>query len=451
MADSPVVVRLFILVCGSSFGRVDFQDSQPIGTFLWPASFQGHFQMMKRIRLVLGWAIFLLYHLITGQFVKAQTVEDALDEILRDGDFSLDGELLTEQDLAELLGDDDLADLLEQRNWELDLKFRSGFGYGDNVLYGAYEKMGSGYLFGAIDGFYYRNVEDSPWNAFLYFYGEHLEYFEDVDAGRLYVTQGQVSRLTANQDKTFGLSATHIFYDQVFDASADLDTFDTFGVSAHQYEAVPFVDFHFQGGWLFRAEGMFGGSRYEDSYDDSDSVGGLLKLKRTMGKRSDVSLEYSYEARDYLEKVNRDFEGYSVGGLLNLKVGIAMLQYRLQPKEDGWAYRTQLSHYTQRDGEDGYTDYDRVRVSQSASKAWDKWDLLLSARHTWYDYPVRTAEFGSTETLYRRALEANANLSWDLSEDSAVFLETQFERNESNSADNVFSASRVVLGVEWSL
>ena len=406
---------------------------------------------MCKFHSIIAGVLFLILTFISG-VSHGQAVDAALVGLLEEEGIDLDGELLTDEDLVELLGEEMVGELLEDPDWEVDLKFRTGLGYGDNVLYGAYEEVGSGYFLGAVDGLVFRNVEDSPWNAFLYFYGEHMEYFEDVDPGMLYVTQGQASRYTANDDKNLGLSATHIFYDQVFDASADLDTFDTFGVSAHQYEAVPFIDFYLEDGWQFRIEGLVGGSRYEDSYDDSDSTGGLVKLKRTLGERSDISLEYSYEDREYRERGNRDSEGYSVGGLLNLKVGVTVLNYRLKPKETGgWAFRTQLSHYAQWDGVAEYTDYDRVRVAQSASRTWGKWDLFLSGRYTWYDYPVRTAVFEGTETLYRRALETNANLSRRLTDQTALFLETQFERNESNSADNVFSATRVVLGVEWSL
>ena len=71
----------------------------------------------------------------------------------------------------------------------MDLKLRSGLGYGDNVLFGAFEQVASSYFIGSLDGLVYRLPNDGEANAYLYVYAEHLEYFEDVDAGRLYNTR----------------------------------------------------------------------------------------------------------------------------------------------------------------------------------------------------------------------------------------------------------------------
>jgi hypothetical protein len=363
----------------------------------------------------------------------------------------LDGELLTEGDLEEVLGKELLKELFDEPEWELDLKFRAGLGYGDNVLFGAYEEVNSGYFLGAIDGLYYRTVDDS-WSAYVYVFGEHMEYFENVDAGKLYVTQGQVSRLSDSEERNYGLSATHLFYDQVFDASVDRVNFDTFGVSAHQLEIEPFLEFYFKDGGQLRVEALVGGSRYEDSYDDSDSLGGLLKYQRSIGEHSSLSLEYLFEDREYLEKAARDAEGYAVEGFTRLKVGMGIISLRVNENEEGgWRFDTKLSHYRQRDEEAGYSDYDRVRLKQSASRSWGDWDLKLSGRYSWYDYDVRSAEFGGDDLLYRKVLEWSVNVSRTLNEEMAVFLESQFERNRSNSPDNQFSAGRVVMGVEWSL
>ena len=382
-----------------------------------------------------------------------QAVDPELEALLKEEgfDLDLDGELLTEGDMEELLGKELLDELFKEPKWELDLKLRAGLGYGDNVLFGAYEEVDSGYLLGAIDGLYYRTVDDS-WSAYVYLYGEHMEYFEDVNAGKLYVTQGQVSRLTDSQERNYGLSATHLFYDQVFDQSVDQLNFDTFGVSAHQVEIEPFVEFYFKDGEQLRVEALVGGSRYEDSYDDSDSLGGLVKYQRPIGSRSILSLEYLFEDRDYLEKVARDAEGYAVDGVTRLRVGMGTISLRVnETEQDGWRLDTKLSHYTQRDEEAGYSDYNRFRFKQSVSRSWGNWDLKLSGRFSQHDYHVRSAEFGGDELLYRKVYEGSVNVSRTLNEDLALFLESQYERNRSNNPDNQFSAGRVVMGVEWSL
>ena len=388
---------------------------------------------------------------LVGSILYGQAVDPELEALLKEEgfDLDLDGDLLTEGDLEELLGKELLDELFEESEWELDLKLRAGLGYGDNVLFGAFEEVDSGYLLGAFDGLYYRTVDDL-WSAYVYFFGEHMEYFENVDSGKLYVTQGQVSRLSESQERNYGLSAPHLFYDQVFDASLDQVNFDTFGVSAHQVEIEPFVEFYFEDGDQLRVESLWGGSRYEDSYDDSDSLGGLVRYQRPIGERSILSLEYLFEDRQYLEKDARDAEGYAAEGVTRLKVGMGTISLRVNA-ENGWRFDTKLNHYTQRDEEAGYSDYDRIRFKHTVSRAWGQWDLKLSGRYSWYDYLVRPAEFGGDALLYRRVVEGSVNLSRTLNEDLALFLESQVERNRSNSLDNQFSAGRVMMGVEWSL
>ena len=394
---------------------------------------------------------------MVGYFLFSQEasvdLDAELENLLKEEgfDLDLDGELLTDEDLTELLGEDLLQELMQESSWELDLKVRAGLGYGDNVLYGAFEEVASEYFLGSVDALLFR-TKDDPWNAFVYFYGEHLEYFEDVDPGKLYVTQGQVNRVADDQRKSLGVSATHLFYDQVFDASADLDSFDTFGVSAHQIELEPFVDYYLQDGTQIRIEGLIGGSRYEDSYDDSDSLGGLIRLKKPFGERSTFLAEYFFEDRNYLEKSSRDAEGFSIDGETRLQIGIAKITLKVDAEEEtGWDFRHEFSHYHQRDQEAGYSDYNRIRFSQKATKQWDKWELILSGRYTWYDYLVRTAAFDGTDLLDRRAAEGSVILNRGLNDKTSLFFETQYERNFSNSPDNIFSATRVVIGVERAL
>lgn len=409
------------------------------------------FLSSNRFIYILFGIFFLCIHLIFAQ--ESEDLDAELDALLKAEGFDIDlnGELLSEEDLTELLDNDVLGELLKESNWELDLKLRAGLGYGDNVLYGAFEEVGSGYFLGAIDGLYYR-TKDDPWNAFIYFYGEHLEYFEDVDPGRLYVTQGQLSRLAKDQKRNFGLSATHLFYDQVFDASGDLNTFDTLGVSAHQIEVEPFVDFYLENEMEFRIEGFVSGSRFEDSYDDSDSLGALVRLKRPFGERTTVTAQYFFEDRNFWERVSRDSEGFATDGETRLQIGIATLTLKVDEKEpEGWSFRSELSHYSQRDQEAGYTDFDRIRISQKASKSWDNWELYLSGRYTWFDHLVRVAEFGGTDLLYRRGFEGSLALTREISDKTSIFIESQYERNSSNSPDNVFSATRVVIGLERAL
>ena len=382
-----------------------------------------------------------------------QNIDQELDELLKAEGFDIDlnGELLTEEDLSELLDNNALGDLFKESNWELDLKIRAGLGYGDNVLYGAFEDVSSGYFLGSVDGLYYR-TKDDDWNAFVYFFGEHLEYFENVDSGRLYVTQGQLSRITKDQKQNLGLSATHLFYDQVFDASADLDTFNSLGVSAHQIEVEPFVDFYLPNESEFRIQGLFSGSRFEDSYDDSDSLGALVRLKRPFGELTTVTVEYFFEDRNFLERASRDSEGFAIDGETRLQIGIATITLKVDEKEpEGWSFRSELSHYSQRDQEAGFTDFDRIRISQKASKSWDEWELYLAGRYTWFDHLVRIAEFGGDDLMYRRVFEATLALTREISDQTSIFFESQYERNRSNSPDNIFSATRLVIGLERAL
>ena len=119
-------------------------------------------------------------------------------------------DFLSDDELNELLGDDFTDEVLEDPNWDMDLKLRSGLGYGDNVLFGAFEQVASSYFIGSLDGLVYRLPNDGEANAYLYVYAEHLEYFEDVDAGRLYITQGQTTRQVDPTQNSWALGNSYL-------------------------------------------------------------------------------------------------------------------------------------------------------------------------------------------------------------------------------------------------
>ncbi len=381
-----------------------------------------------------------------------QTVDEALDELIEE---ELKGELgediLSDGELAEILGEDFMAELSTKPGWDVDLKVRTGLGHGDNVLYGAFEQVGSGYLFGALDGLIYRLPEPGQANAYIYFYGEHLSYFEDVDDGRLYITQGQVTQ-GWKENRNIGLMGTHIFYDQVFDASADLDTLDTFGVSAHQFEVSPHVEVYFNDGSVFKLEAVFGGTRYEDSYEDSNNSGGRLTFRREFSEVSSLEAIYTNDHRNYREKSPRDADGYAMDGLLQFRIQQGALNWRRNASSPtGWNFLSSAKYLLQEDNGSGYYDYRRFRISQSAARLTEDWETKLVAAYSRYDYVVRPAETGGTEFLYREGMELTLNLKRTLNDRAKLFFDGQFEHNHSNSLENVYDATRVVLGIEWAL
>ena len=391
--------------------------------------------------------LFFLTCILHGQ----ETVSD-VDALINEALKEQFGEdFLNDSELMELLGDDFLEELVAEPKWDMDLKVRTGLGYGDNVLYGAYEQMGSSYFFGSVDGLVYRMAEPGEANAYLYFFGEHLSYFEDVDAARLYITQGQISRPWKG-NRMVALTGTHIFYDQVFDASADLDSLETFGVSAHQMEAIPHLEVPLPNGWNFKIEGILGGIRYEDSYEDSDNGGGRLSLRRNLNGGSTLEAVFSHDQRRYREKLPRDADGYSAEGRLRYTLEEASLRWlRRAAEPDGWSYSSRVRYLEQKDNTSGYYDYSRVRVTQSVSRSAVDWEASLVAGFTRYDYSVRKANFSGSDKLWREGLDLVLNLKRALNEKAWLFLDGQHEHNRSNSPENVYDASRLVVGVEWGI
>jgi hypothetical protein len=390
---------------------------------------------------------FFLACILYGQ--EAVSDVDALINEALNEQFGED--LLDDPELRELLGENLLKEVSEEPKWDHDLKVRTGLGHGDNVLYGAYEQVGSGYFFTSVDGLVFRLPEPGQANAYIYFYGENISYFEDVDPGRLFITQGQASHAWG-ETRQVGLMATHIFYDQVFDASADLDSFTSFGVSAHQVQVVPYLEAYLKNDLHFKAEALMGGAYYEDSYEDSRSGGGRLTFRKKLGELSYLEAVISHDSRRYREKNPRDADGYSVDGLLHFNINEASLRWlRSAVEPDGWSFSSKLSYVEQEDNASGYYDYSRVRVKQSASRSISDWEVTLSVGFTQYDYSVRNADFSGSDKLWRKGIESVVNLKRTLNDRAAFFLDGQFEHNRSNAAENIYDARRIVVGVEWGI
>lgn len=384
--------------------------------------------------------------------LRGQSADAALDAVIAEELKAQFGEdFLGDDELKELLGEDFVDELLDEPEWEFDLMMRAGIGHGDNVLYGAYEQMASGYFLGSVDGLAYRLAEAGETNAYLYFYGEHYSYFEDVDPGRLYITQLQASR-PLDSLRTLGLTGTHIFYDQVFDASADLDSFDTFGVSAHQMEAIPHLEAFLKNGIHLKLEVILGATRYEDSYEDSNNAGVRLNLRKPLGPGAILEAFYLHDQRSYRSKLPRDADGYSMEGGLRYRIDEASLKWRARGAEpEDWGYSTRVRYLRQSDNTSGYYDYDRVRVSQSVSRTLNNWEASLAVGFTRYDYAVRKADFYANDQLWRESIELVLNLKHPLGAGAWLFLDGQGEHNRSNSPENVYDAMRLTAGVEWEM
>ena len=89
-------------------------------------------------RLPLSFLLFLC-SIYSAKVLSSQTADAALDTVIADELKEQFGEdFLSDDELNELLGDDFTDEVLEDPNWDLDLKLRSGLGYGDNVLFGAF-------------------------------------------------------------------------------------------------------------------------------------------------------------------------------------------------------------------------------------------------------------------------------------------------------------------------
>ena len=118
---------------------------------------------------------------------------------------------------------------------------------------------------------------------------------------------------------------------------------------------------------------------------------------------------------------------------------------------DGWSYSSRVRYLEQKDNTSGYYDYSRVRVTQSVSKSAVDWEASLVAGFTRYDYSVRKANFSGSDKLWREGLDLVLNLKRALNEKAWLFLDGQHEHNRSNSPENVYDASRLVVGVEWGI
>ena len=120
-------------------------------------------------------SLLLLGGALATRHLPGQVADAALDAVIAEELKEQFGEdFLSDDELKELLGEELMEELLDEPQWESELKVRTGLGYGDNILYGAYEQVASGYFLGTVDGRAYRLAEVGETNAYLYFYGEHM-------------------------------------------------------------------------------------------------------------------------------------------------------------------------------------------------------------------------------------------------------------------------------------
>lgn len=273
--------------------------------------------------------------------------------------------------------------------WDTQMRVSTGFGYRENILRSSIAQESSAFFNTSGDLSLMRFTERGAY-ASLFILLDDSQYFDSpsVDYERFISATIQSSTPLEMNDEVGG--QFNFFYQhQVVDLSETQASISRSLVDGYTYTLQPYWKHTLGDGWAFQFEGELLRQIFSGDISDYWAPGVGLRLLRTYGYRSEVSLygQTKYLFYDSREKTDQD--GAAIAGTsLVYKQNEFGFQWRHTfDKEQQWRTRTKLNYKWSQDNASGYFDYHRVQGSQQVRWKNPLWEIKMNASLNWYTYP----------------------------------------------------------------
>ncbi len=348
-------------------------------------------------RLLLLIACMLWSGLVPGLADEEETLD--VEALLADDDL-LDALLYGE---AELSGETEPTSAL----WDIEHRLLVGGGYKTNALFSAFSEEDSAFTLTEWETTVFRLGQPTDWKFLGYVLVENRHY-ADVDG----LNNEWLGIALAQVDKPLGggwqigLAGQYMYLEQAFSLEFEELDLGRTNITLHQFVVTPRAEVKLTDRTTlgFRLPVSF--NRFQDSDQNYDEIGLVSDLRVSLSDRAKVVCSYSYEQRDYADRLERDRSGNSIPGKklsweehqveLGLEVDL--------DKAKHWRSKTRLRHRLVQDSGSGFNDFAMTRVAQTLAYKQDRWSVSLNGSYTHYDYTVQTKEVGDSNQRHRSRL-----------------------------------------------
>jgi hypothetical protein len=199
-----------------------------------------------------------------------------------------------------------------------------------------------------------------------------------------------------------GIEVSSLYENQVMDVSESETNLTRILVEGLEIWLTPKWNHTLGPGWEVRLEGTGGTQLYAGDLDSYWEAGGKLKLLRTYGQKSELSVNLQSLHWLYFDREQTDQEGVSVPGTTMVYWRPEVFgQWRHNwDAQRHWTTTTKVGWLWNRDNGSGYWDYNRLQLAQKVRWRQGGWEIAAGARFGWYLYRVQSVGEDPRERSY---------------------------------------------------
>ena len=347
---------------------------------------------------------------------------------------------LSDEEIEELLFGDlndletDEPEMPEKSNWMQFYLLELGIGHADNPLYAAYTPQASGYAEITAESFFIHQSNPSR-KALLYFYGEGKKFSEldEQDSSGLLLALLDYTYQPDASPLSFSQKIQHTYSNQGMDFS-DLGTLNRTKITSNKSQASTRMIWEDENQMKAVWEIGLGKSSLEEFADRSSEFSVGFTLGKKGNRWMDWEGKYFRKATDFKDRSAKDESGTEIDGKVKIHESGASLS--LKPKfenrfSEGTKVKTAFTRA--RNGDGGYYDFNRWKISLSKELELDPWESTFSLGYKSTDYLERLTD--KNEKFQKN--------------DWKTFVKWTGEEDRSNDPDYSYQSNFWSLGLSW--
>lgn len=344
-------------------------------------------------------------------------------------------------------------DLPKLSPWDVSIDLRAAGGYNDNITMGSVNPEGSPTLVTGVDLSVLRLPMDGTAFSFL-FVGDDTRFLTGKRAQKeqTFFASAELRR-DIHDTWQAGGAALYSYMDSPFDDPTTEATLGVVRAVGHGMNVKPFVGHELGAGLFLELAGDFSRQLFQSPLDNYWDLGTKVNLKRSLGRRSELSVQYSWLERAYDTREQATVDGSAIPGT-GLDYSIQRLQVNWVQAFDGhrrWRLSLRGGAEVYRDNGSGYYDYNRYFASSTLRYVTGKWEFRVQGDFSAYDYAEQLTVAAPYEARKKLTVSGGGRVERSLSRKLKWYTEYSYERSLANQVIDEYVVNTVFSGLDWEL
>lgn len=337
--------------------------------------------------------------------------------------------------------------------WSMESSVGGGFGYRENVLFGADNKqVDSSFQQVDFDYFAMRSFQEGRGDIATVFFGELRNYdsVPGLSSEHLLAMNTRIGMdFLGDYRGILQLEAMHS--EQAIDASVDDFETEALAVSVFRPGVVLGLERAFDGVGAFQLTYGYRNSKYSEDSEDFDSTFYGLEWEKRISDRSQLTLGWERYSEDYDRKLSRRVgEAWEDAPLLELSGNRYEFEW-LWSNREGALRRSRFTADYERE-EDRYGNYyarSKMRLRQGFEWSFGRWELDTGVSMDQLDYDFRTSSDDPSVLRSDDSWRWDVELSRKMGEDWKAFVRHENSFKDSSDALYGYDAASTYIGLNW--